>query len=319
MQKTPRVRKAPTQTKRQLTFVFVNPAEGTPKKQRQIVIESPCGSPPATISPTPSIEQQPDDGKEEGVSTDTSGNADDIDDELFANDDDDDMCADPLSASMPPTSVPMTRRKIASLARRLPPISTQSAIEFFGMPAPLTKYGIIYADPPWTYEVSEGRFGCVHHHYSTMTSADIWKMPVHQLAADNCALLLWATAPKILDAIMTVRYWGFDYKTIHHVWVKTTKEGAPIRNGIGSYARPCAEFLLVGVKGQLKYLKNQALATRVQQLFMGARRGHSRKPIEVIERIETFFLPELQRIELFARERRPGWDAWGNEVEKFLE
>jgi N6-adenosine-specific RNA methylase IME4 len=41
------------------------------------------------------------------------------------------------------------------------------------------------------------------------------------------------------------------------------------------------------------------------------RREHSRKP-EAYELIEQMY-PELPKIELFARQRRNGWDAWGNE------
>ena len=43
------------------------------------------------------------------------------------------------------------------------------------------------------------------------------------------------------------------------------------------------------------------------------RTKHSKKPIEVRNRIEELF-GNLPRIELFAREKADGWDSWGNEI-----
>ena len=40
---------------------------------------------------------------------------------------------------------------------------------------------------------------------------------------------------------------------------------------------------------------------------------HSQKPKEARERIEAL-MGDVPRIELFARERIPGWDCWGDEV-----
>lgn len=40
---------------------------------------------------------------------------------------------------------------------------------------------------------------------------------------------------------------------------------------------------------------------------------HSRKPDEAYELIERIY-PELPKIELFARQARPGWAAWGNQA-----
>ena len=86
-------------------------------------------------------------------------------------------------------------------------------------PFPNKQYSIIYADPPWNY--SNGGNGNAKKHYSTMSIKDICVLPVHDIAAPDCA------------------------------------------------------------------------RDRIVQLF-----------------------GDLPRIELFARQKHPGWDAWGNEVGK---
>jgi N6-adenosine-specific RNA methylase IME4 len=45
------------------------------------------------------------------------------------------------------------------------------------------------------------------------------------------------------------------------------------------------------------------------------RREHSRKPNEVYAIIEAMY-PGLPKMELFARKARPGWAAWGNQIEQ---
>ena len=47
--------------------------------------------------------------------------------------------------------------------------------------------------------------------------------------------------------------------------------------------------------------------------FYAAKGAHSVKPEEMRRMIEK--VSYAPRIELFAREKHEGWDAWGNEVE----
>ena len=42
-------------------------------------------------------------------------------------------------------------------------------------------------------------------------------------------------------------------------------------------------------------------------------KGHSKKPDETRRRIVEL-LGDVPRLEMFARQRAEGWDAWGNEV-----
>ena len=51
----------------------------------------------------------------------------------------------------------------------------------------------------------------------------------------------------------------------------------------------------------------------VSSLILSPRREHSRKPDEVYERIERMY-PNARKLELFARNKREGWDSWGDEI-----
>lgn len=51
----------------------------------------------------------------------------------------------------------------------------------------------------------------------------------------------------------------------------------------------------------------------VRRLIVAPRNRHSEKPIEAYSRIERLF-GNVSRDELFARIRRAGWDAFGNQI-----
>ncbi len=171
------------------------------------------------------------------------------------------------------------------------------------------KYQVILADPPWRYRVydkSDAAHGAATAHYPTMAIDETKALPVWELADKNCALFLWATMPCLPEALEVMKAWGFVYKTVGFTWVKLNRNGKPWF-GLGHYTRGNPELCLLGMKGRLK-----RKAKDVPQLILSQRREHSRKPDEQYERIERLF--DGPYIELFARYRRPGWDAWGLEV-----
>ena len=91
------------------------------------------------------------------------------------------------------------------------------------------KYGIIYADPPWKYGGGKGKQfeGLAVNHYNTMSERQIAALPVGKLT-DNGVLFMWATFPHLEEAFRVMRDWGFKYRTVAFVWVKTYKKyGAP--------------------------------------------------------------------------------------------
>ena len=171
------------------------------------------------------------------------------------------------------------------------------------------KYQIIYADPPWAYKNMGNIQATANAHYNTMKQKDIETLPVNKLADDNCILFLWATFPKIQEALDTIKAWGFEYKTIGFNWVKINpKNGKPFF-GVGWYTKSNAEVCLIGVKGKAPKISNS-----VSSIIIEPRRKHSQKPDTVRHKIVEF-CGNIPRIELFAREKTPGWDVWGNEVE----
>ena len=184
--------------------------------------------------------------------------------------------------------------------------------------AHVAKYHLILVDPPWQYARTRGK-GTTREHYATMSAGELRALPVADLAAPDCALLLWTTGPMYPEALRLIDAWGFQYKNPMFVWVKTTKADRPMF-GLGSYTRSCVEFVLLATRGKILPYK---ASSSVSQLLWAQRREHSRKPEELYDRLAEFFgdnyrQPErMRKIELFARERRVGWYCWGNETSKF--
>lgn len=175
------------------------------------------------------------------------------------------------------------------------------------------KYSIIYADPPWKYNIranQKTRFrGGACGHYNLMSMDEIKALPIPDLADDNCVLFLWCTFPYLDEQIQLFEHWGFEYKTLGFSWIKTNpKNGKPFF-GVGYYAKSNAEVCLMGIKGKMKPASNS-----VSSVVIAPRREHSKKPDEIRDRIVTLF-GDIPRIELFARQKTDGWDVWGNEVE----
>lgn len=176
---------------------------------------------------------------------------------------------------------------------------------------PNKKYNIIYADPPWEYKESGTNAKVEGRHYPSMTLEEICAMPVSAICAEKCILFLWATFPRLKDALETIEAWGFVYHSLGFDWTKLTKNGAP-KMGCGYYTRQNNEVCLIGVpKDKRRRLRPQSHSVRA--CVQSPAREHSRKPDEIRDEIVEI-CGDLPRIELFARQRFEGWDAWGNEV-----
>ena len=164
-------------------------------------------------------------------------------------------------------------------------------------------YNVIYADPPWrfaAYSEDSGNDRIPGNHYPTMKTTDIVAMKVP--GAKDCVLFLWATSAMLTDALAVMQAWGFDYKT-HVIWNKD-------KIGLGYWFRAKHELLLVGVRGEIPA---PSPGTQWDSVIDAPRGEHSVKPIVFAEMIEQLF-PNLPKLEMFAREARPGWSSWGNEV-----
>ena len=170
------------------------------------------------------------------------------------------------------------------------------------------EFGIILADPPWRYrDKRSGRGGC-EAHYPTMSDQEILDLPVSRIAADDCALFLWVTGPRLPLGLRVLESWGFEYRTTAFTWIKRGDSGK-LAWGNGSWTRANPEFCLLGVRG-----KPQRLSAAIHSVIEAPRTKHSQKPDETHERIEDLLGDHVPRIELFARRWVPGWEAWGSQL-----
>jgi len=169
---------------------------------------------------------------------------------------------------------------------------------------PDTKYRIIYCDPPWKYDdtgvTTSPSYGGTKWHYPSMTADELCALPVGAMADADSVLFMWATSPKLPDALRIIDAWGFDYKT-SFVWDK-------VRHNFGYYNSVRHEFLLIAGRGR-STPDTKTLYDSVQTI---ERTEHSVKPEEFRAIIDDLY-PVGRRIELFARREAAGWERWGNE------
>lgn len=159
------------------------------------------------------------------------------------------------------------------------------------------RYGCLLIDPPWDIYQKGGRGA--ERHYPLMSLREIKEMPIANIAADNSHCWIWVTNSTLRDGYDVLEAYGFTPRS-PLTWIKT-------RLGLGVYLRNMTEHLILGTRG------NAPVNFKGQPTWTFAPvQDHSHKPEEqyaIIERISSG--PYL---ELFARRRQPGWDAWGNEM-----
>ena len=189
------------------------------------------------------------------------------------------------------------------------------------------KYRVIYADPPWPFATWShiGMSGDGEQKtrgqrsrqapYETLSHKDIASIQVAELAAENAVLFLWVVQTQLPKALDLVQQWGFTFKSVAFAWFKGNSlplfpDDAITTIGCGYWTRAGFEQCWLATKG-----KPSRLHADVRQTILEGRREHSRKPDCVYDRIER--LVEGPYLELFARTTRPGWDSWGNELDKF--
>ncbi|MBW1616713.1 MAG: transcriptional regulator [Deltaproteobacteria bacterium] len=190
---------------------------------------------------------------------------------------------------------------------------------------PEKKFDIIYADPPWDYNgkmqfdksstsadkmdwkknifISSASFK-----YPTLKTKELKKIPILEIAKNDCLLFMWVTSPHLSQGIELGTSWGFEYKTVAFVWDKMV-------HNPGQYTLSYCELCLVFKRGRIPTPRG----TRNEKQLLHAPRGaHSVKPSEVREAIERMF-PSQDKIELFARQKFCNWDVWGLDVREVYE
>ena len=198
------------------------------------------------------------------------------------------------------------------------------------------KYQVIYADPPWHYNNSsfvllKGEEGKGGHWqgkkkdnkgtnndkeklYPTLSIDELKALPIKEIADKDCALFMWTTDTHLPHTFEILKAWGFKYSCIAFVWEKQTNKGNPV-NMLAPWTLKSYEICLLATRGTMgKYRKDKT----IRQMVKSERIRHSQKPQQVADRIVSMF-PDCPRIELFARDAKPGWDVWGNEIENTIE
>ena len=170
------------------------------------------------------------------------------------------------------------------------------------------KYQIIYADPPWKYGGSGGtKWYPAQEYYPTMSFKELIELaPVINNITDtnSCLLFMWVVSAELDKCIEVGKSWGFEYITVAFVWYKE-------RANVGNYTMSSCELCLLFKKGKIP--ADRVRNPGQKQFYSAPVTYHSHKPEEFAERIIKMY-PQSKKIELFARDEKPGYDVWGNEI-----
>ena len=187
--------------------------------------------------------------------------------------------------------------RIDGVYRKLKVLEQAEQLEKEPPPLPTGPFRVIVADPPWQYDKRSSdpsRRGIIT--YPSMDLESIMDLDVAALAADDCVLWLWTTNAHLRSPFDVAEAWGFEYKTLL-TWVKN-------RMGTGDWLRGQSEHCLMCVRGRpVVNLTNQTT------IIHRAVREHSRKPDEFYQMVESLW--PGAKVELFAREKRLGWQVHG--------
>jgi N6-adenosine-specific RNA methylase IME4 len=177
------------------------------------------------------------------------------------------------------------------------------------------RYDVLLIDPPWQMWGDPNKDAAAGKHYQLMTDTDVNNLPLKKILKRDAYVFVWATTPRLNAAIEAIKAWGLHYRGVGHIWVKIRKDGGIIHaQGIPpTYSKPTTEFLLVATtKKAGRPIK--LINSKLPQIVLAPREGHSTKPEMFRELIESAFGNGYDMIEVFARKQVPGWDAIGNAV-----
>lgn len=180
----------------------------------------------------------------------------------------------------------------------------------------MKKYQIIVIDPPWQIEKIRKRVrpNQVKMDYSMMSIEQIKQLPIDKIADDICTLFLWTIDKYLFDSKAILESWGFKY----HLTMTWDKKNGQALYGFNRQT----EFILVGLKGKHEaYPKRQTIRTSFScrshsDTLSTTKTKHSVKPTMFYTMLDVL---KGNRIDIFARSRRLGWDVWGNEVESDID
>jgi len=169
------------------------------------------------------------------------------------------------------------------------------------LPTPDGRFSVIVVDPPWRYSRGDDATHKTGNPYPDMSIEEIMDLPVPEKAENDCILWCWVTNAFMRDGLECVARWGFEQKSIL-TWVKN-------QMGTGDWLRGKTEHAILAVRGKpIVTLTNQTT------VLTASKTVHSRKPDEFYDLVES--LCPGTKLEMLARHKRDGWQAWGNELEK---
>jgi N6-adenosine-specific RNA methylase IME4 len=180
---------------------------------------------------------------------------------------------------------------------------------------PREPFKIVVADPPWRFGDSlPGNGRGASSHYRTMSLGEIrdFMLPINggPPVADDALLFMWRVSALQEEALHVARAWGFKAKS-ELVWVKT--KGSKKQMGMGRYTRLCHESCIIASRGRgLDLIQDHS----VLSVFEAPRERHSQKPDKFFSVVDRLVGDSGPRLELFARQHRPGWFCVGNELEE---
>ena len=172
----------------------------------------------------------------------------------------------------------------------------------------MKKYSTILVDPPWYQRGGGKNKRGADRHYELMKEKEIQASLMSILdnrVTDDCHMYMWAVGNHLPEALRIIESLGFRYIT-NIVWAKT-------RFGLGRYFRGQHELCLFATKGRGFSVRkdNNSVSSLIGGSLISPT-THSRKPVEVYDLIED--RSHGPYLEIYARNQRPGWDVYGNEV-----
>ncbi|XP_068093328.1 N(6)-adenine-specific methyltransferase METTL4 [Hyperolius riggenbachi] len=180
------------------------------------------------------------------------------------------------------------------------------------------KYGIIVLDPPW-----ENKSVKRSKRYNHLSPLEIKQLPIPALAAQNCLVVTWVTnRQKHLRFVKEDLYPHWSVRTLAEWhWVKITQSGEYVFPIESAHKKPY-EILVLGrlmdanVSPAREPDPDLIPIPRHKIMVSVPCNLHSHKP-PLSEVLKPYVKPDVECLELFARNLQPGWTSWGNEVLKF--
>ena len=174
------------------------------------------------------------------------------------------------------------------------------------------QYRTIVVDPPWNVDKIKRQAvpeqGAAVD-YGVLDINEIQDLQsngknITDLMADECHVYLWTTQRYLRASFDIMEGWGLTVVFVM-AWHKA--------GGFQPFGLPQfnCEFVVFGRKGGLGFLSTKDFKC----CFDGKRREHSRKPDEFYDMIARVS-PE-PRLDMFARERRKGFEPWGDETDRY--